>query len=182
MTLMLVGNVGIVASAGTLILGFNHGGLGHTGLTVTELIGGLFLLVYLSRSGWVDRRLTRLILRGLRRYSRVMRRDVSSLVDLGDHYAVCEVFVREGDWVASRRLGDLNLDGEGVWVLGLHSPGLAYQALPGPEVTIEPGMTLILHGRVHVIDELDDRRAGEAGQAQHESRVAERRAQEPARS
>ncbi|MDA8298360.1 MAG: potassium transporter TrkA [Actinomycetota bacterium] len=169
MVLMLIGNVGLVASAGTLILGFNHGTVGRLGITAGELVVGLFVLVFLSRNRWVDRRLTRLILRILRRYSRVMRRDLATLVDLGGHHAVCELFVREGDWLAGRTLGSARLDEEGVVVLGVQRPGKEYQATPPASTTVDAGITLIVHGHLEVIEALDGRRGGPDGDAQHES-------------
>lgn len=171
MLLMLTGNIGLVASAGTLILGFNHGSGVHVGITVGELVGGLLALVYLSRSRWVDRHLTRLIQRVLRRYSRMMRRDVATLVDLADNFAVCEVFVRDGDWVAHRRLDELNLAGEGLEVLGVQQSG-TYRSLPDGALLVEVGSALILYGKVQAIDELDARRAGPGGDHQHARRVA----------
>lgn len=167
MALMLVGNVGIVASAGTLILGFNHGSAGQSGITAGELVVGLFLLVYVSRSRRIDRRLTRLIFRGLRRYTALLRRDVDSLVELADHYAVCEVFVRPGDWVAGRMLGELDLGAEGLQVLGLKEPSQPYRSAPGPESVVAAGSTLVLYGNLDHIGELDGRKVGEDGDRGH---------------
>lgn len=167
MALMLAGNIGIVASASTLILGFSRGSTGTAGITVAELVGGLFLLVFVSRNRWVDRRLTRLILRVLRRYSRVMRRDVSTLVDLGDHFAVCELYVKKDDWLAGRALGDIDLAAEGLCMLGIQDPARGYHPAPGPMVVVNPGMTLIVHGPADRIDELDRRKAGPEGDAEH---------------
>lgn len=167
MMLMLIGNVGIVASAGTLILGFNHGGAGTNGITAGELVVGLFALVYLSRSRWVDRRLTRVILKGLRRYTTLLRRDVDSLVELADEYAVCEVFVREGDWLAGRSLADANLEAEGLRVLGLKVAGEDYRSLPPPEVVVPANGTLVLYGHLDTVGDLDHRRRGHEGDRRH---------------
>lgn len=172
MTLMLLGHVGLVASASTLILGFAHGSASHLGFTATELVVGLGLLVVVSRSRRIDRRLTRLIFRVLRRYSRLMHKDVASLVELADRHAVCEVYVRDGDWVAGRPLGELGIDEEGITVLGVVRPGRPYLAMPSAEVKVTPGETLIVHGQLDAIGELDARRAGEGGEAGHTAGVA----------
>lgn len=167
MALMLVGNVGIVASAGTLILGFNHGGGGTNGITAGELVVGLFALVFVSRSRWVDKRLTRLILKVMRRYTSLLRRDVDSLVELDDRYAVCEVFVRDGDWVAGRTLAEADLRAEGLEVLGVRLPGKGYRSRPGPDVAVPPSATLVVYGHLDAVGELDGRRRGEEGDHRH---------------
>lgn len=107
--LMLLGNVGIVAAASSTILGFRGGAFGHTWWRVLELAGGLIALVYLSRSRWVDRRLTALIGRLIHRYTDLGSRDVAGLLKLSGDYTVSELAVREGDWVAGRSLAELGL-------------------------------------------------------------------------
>lgn len=54
--LMLLGTAGIVASAGSLIPGFRHGGVGSHWQQIPELGVGLPALIFLSRSQAVDRR------------------------------------------------------------------------------------------------------------------------------
>ena len=57
MWLMLRGNAGIVAAAGSLIIGFR--GSGSDAWRLLELGLGLLCFVFISRSRWVDRHLTR---------------------------------------------------------------------------------------------------------------------------
>src|SRR3954462_15436638 len=59
MWLMLLGNAGLVAAAGSLIIGFR--GAGSDALRVAELVVILLCFVVLSRSRWVDRGMTRTI-------------------------------------------------------------------------------------------------------------------------
>lgn len=56
-TLMLLGNAGIVGAASSAILGFQASG--RAGWRIVELAAGLLALVLISRSRWVDRKLTR---------------------------------------------------------------------------------------------------------------------------
>jgi hypothetical protein len=102
MVLMLLGNAGIVAAASTLIIGFKSGGVGPAWLRAIELAAGLLALLYLSRSSWVDRRLTGLIGRMLHRYTDVAVRDVGNLLDLSGNHAVVELAVEPDDWTAGR--------------------------------------------------------------------------------
>src|SRR5579875_2474743 len=100
--LMLLGNAGLVASAATLILGFQGGSFGHTWWRVLELVAGLLALLFISRSRWVDRRLTAVVGRLLARYTDVPARDLSGLLQLSGQYAVSELAIGPGDWAAGR--------------------------------------------------------------------------------
>lgn len=106
-TLMLLGSAGTVAVISTLVLGLGHSGGGPPWWRVLELVVGLLALVYVSRSKWVDQRLTHIIQSVLRRYTRLPARDVASLLELAGDYAVSELAVAPDDWVAERRLDDL---------------------------------------------------------------------------
>ncbi|HZU73776.1 MAG TPA: TrkA C-terminal domain-containing protein [Acidimicrobiales bacterium] len=171
MTLMLLGNAGIVAAAGSLILGFRNGSLAHNWKSIIELVGGLLALVSLSRSRWVDRRLTQLISRLLQRYTDLPRRDLASLLDLSGSYAVGELAVDQGDWMAGRRLEELGLRDEGVAVLGLTRPDGTFRGAPVGSTTVHPGDVLVVYGHAGSLEELDRRPAGPAGDRAHEAAV-----------
>ena len=73
MLLMIVGNAGLVSAMSTLILTFvgKSSGTG-TMVKVGVLVVGLAVLWLLARSEWVDRHLSRVIDRALRRYTRLI--------------------------------------------------------------------------------------------------------------
>ena len=173
-TLMLLGNAGIVAAASTAILGFRGGAVGHAWWRVVELAGGLFLLVFLSRSRWVDRLLTALIGRLLRRYTDIHVRDVAELLKLAGDFTVSELAVRDGDWVAGRRLDELALREEGIVVLGVTRDDGRYVGTPAGATDVRPGDVLILYGLTADLRELDSRAAGEGGDRAHRMAVARR--------
>lgn len=175
MTLMLLGHVGIVASAGTLILGFRNGSLAAEGYRALELVAGLMALVFLSRSAWVDRHLTSLIRRMLHQYTDLPSRDLDSLLDLSGEYTVSELAVDEGDWVADRRLDELDLRDEGIAVLGINRSDGRYRGNPVGSTTVCAGDTLILYGTAESLNELDRRPAGPEGDAFHAAAVARQR-------
>jgi hypothetical protein len=170
--LMLLGNAGIVAAASSTILGFRGGGVGQPWWRILELVGGLFGLVLISRSHWVDRRLTGGIGRLLHRFTDLPTRDLASLIDLGGPYAIDELAVAEGDWVADRSLGDLALRDEGVVVLGLNRRGAGYLGAPTARTVVRPGDVLIVYGRQELLSELDNRPAGPDGDLAHKAAVA----------
>lgn len=174
MNLMLAGNAGIVAAASSLILGFRSGG-GQNWPQVLELVLGLLALVTLSRSAYVDRELTALTRRALRRWTDVEQRDIDTMLDLSGAYSVFELAVRPGDWSAGRTLGELQLRDEGVVVLGIDRSDGGYVGVPDGETTIRPGDTLVVYGRRDRLCELDGRGAGESGERAHEAAVHEQR-------
>lgn len=173
--LMLLGNAGIVAAASSTILGFSGSAVGATGWRVLELIGGLIALVYLSRSRWVDRRLTHLIGRLLRRYTDLPGRDVASLLDLSGPYAVSELATRPGDWVTGRSLAELDLRREGVVVLGITRPDGRYLGVPVGSTIVDPGDVLVVYGEQERLRELDRRPSGSVGDRLHRAAVREQR-------
>jgi len=118
-TLMLLGNVGLVGAASSAILGFQGGAWGKEGWRMAELGVGLLALVLISRSRWVDRKLTDWTSHILRRHTDLPARDLAGLLQLSGDYTVQELAVADGDWLAERSLADLGLRDEGVAVLGL---------------------------------------------------------------
>jgi hypothetical protein len=173
---MLLGSAGTVAVISTLILGFgNHAGGGQRWWRILELVLGLMALVAVSRNRWVDRRLTIAIRRVLSRFTDIDHRDRASLLDLAGDYAVSELSVSEGEWLAGHALGELRLRHEGAVVLGLTRADGQYVAVPTADTVIEPGDVLVVYGRGDLLCELDHRRAGEEGDRAHELAVAEQR-------
>lgn len=171
MWLMLLGNAGIVAAAGSLIIGFH--GAGSDGWRVLELAIILLAFVVVTRSRRLDRRMTNGIARVLNRFTNLPRRDADSLIHLADGYSVSELAVQEGDWVAGRTLAETGLRDEGVVVLGVLRDDGRYLGVPNGDTPIRVDDTLIVYGASTAVDELDRRPAGELGNQQH--RLAARR-------
>lgn len=174
-TLMLLGNAGIVGAASSAIIGFHGGSARGTGWRVLELGAGLMALVLISRSRRVDRAMTAAIARILRRWTDVPNRDLSGLLQLSGDYAVQELAVKPGDWLAGRPLGELGLRDEGVVVLVVTRPDGTYLAAPDGQTVIGAGDNLVVYGRSARLHELDQRRAGDQGARAHEVAVADQR-------
>ncbi|CAM4406132.1 hypothetical protein MB901379_04759 [Mycobacterium basiliense] len=166
MLLMLVGNIGFVAVASSLILGFRGDAVGASWMRVFVLAAGLLLLVYLSRSPWVNRWLTALIGRALRRWTDMAGRDSAVLADLGDGYVVSELAIEADDWVSGSTLRELRLPEEGLLVLGINRDDGDYEAHPGPDSRVSCGDVLVLYGHADAIADLDQR-AVDDGDASH---------------
>lgn len=172
MMLILIGNAGIVAAMSSLILTFVRQG-GSTGLPlkIVMLVAGIVLLWAFASSQWVDRRLSVLIDRLLKRYTRLNVTDYASLLHLTGAYRLAELRVRKEDWLAERHLADAQLRKEGVNVLGIRRADGTYLGNPIGETLIQPGDGLVLYGRIDTIEQLDRRNKGLPGDTEHEDAV-----------
>lgn len=172
-TLMLLGGAGLVTTVAALVLSLGevegHERLGR----VAALVAGLAALLLVARSEWIDRRLSGAIAWALRRWTDLEVRDYANLLHLSSGYAVNELEVREGDWVAGRSLGELHLRDEGIAVLGIHRCDGPYVGTPRGRTPVHPQDRLVLYGRRERLRELDTRRAGAEGDAAHEQAMAE---------
>jgi len=67
MLIMLIGNAGIVATISTMILGFVQiSGSSSVFLRLLLLISGIFILILISRSRWIEKHLEKLIEQALK--------------------------------------------------------------------------------------------------------------------
>lgn len=174
MSLMLIGNTGLVLGASLVILLLSRGesDLSDRLPAFGLLLGGLVALYLVARSVWVERAMRRVIEGVLSRHTDLDRRDHASLLRLQGDYRVAELAVDEHDWLSSRQLADLELSREGVLVLGISRPDGTYVGAPRAEDVIEPGDSVVLYGRQDQIEALDRRRAGVGGHLQHAEFVA----------
>lgn len=178
MLLMVLGNAGVVASVSSVLLlvlaPARDGGMGLPA-RVALLLAGVAALASVARSAWVERWLSRTVSWALRRWTRLDTRDYVSLLHVGGEYAVVELDVREGDWLAGRTLQELDLRAEGALVLGIERGGRAgepaYVGVPRGPTRIHAGDVLVTYGRAALLDELDRRPAGPAGDAAHATAV-----------
>jgi hypothetical protein len=169
MMLMLVGSAGVITAVTTLIISFARTDREGALLRILVLVGGLAVLLLLARSSAFDRPLQRLISRALARDTDLDVRDYAALLHISGEYSVAELLVEEGDWVAGRRLDEL----EGLRVLGIERREGGYLGAPAGSTIVEAGDTLVLYGRAEDVAELDERKAGPTGDEEHRRAVAE---------
>jgi hypothetical protein len=174
MLLMLLGNAGIVTVISSLILTFIAANtLADWAWRILLLLAGLATLWYLGSSGWVDRHLSALISWALHRWTRLEVQDYTNLLHLTDEYQVIELRVEREDWLANKKLAELDLRHEGVIVLGIHRANGEYVGAPHGQTTIYEDDTLLLYGRESGLEELDYRPDTPGGDQAHEQAVAE---------
>lgn len=178
MTLMLVGNTGLVLVASLMVVllaGGEESGLAARWQPMALLLAGLVAVYATARSAWLERLMGRWIERILARHTDLARRDYASLLRLGGDYRVVEMHVEEGDWLAGRSLATLDLSREGVLALGVTRADGSYLGAPRGDTTLAPGDIVMLYGREAVLADLDERRAGVGGQLRHAEAIARQR-------
>lgn len=173
MVLMLVGSAGVITAVTALIVSFAGTDRGGALLRLLILVAGLAVLLALARSATFDRLLQRTISRVLARYTDLDVRDYAALLRISGEYTVAELLVERDDWVAGRRLEELELPDEGLRVLGIARGDGAYVGAPAGSTVVEAGDTLVLYGRAEDVAELDRRKAGPSGDVEHLEAVEE---------
>ena len=172
--LMTIGNAGFVTIVASLILSFS-GSSSTTDAIVRALVilGAIVALGYLSRTSFFEQQVTALLARLLDRYSDLELRDFHHMMRLGGEYAVIELAVQDGDWIAGKSLSELELPDEGVVLLAIQHANGTFFGAPQPHTRVESGDTLFLYGRSGAVADLDHRPASVSGDLAHEHAVAE---------
>ena len=169
MMLMLVSGAGAVSVLGTLVLSFagvdsTTGGFQRAAV----IVGALTALLWVAKSGPVDRALRRLIERMLRRVTSFDVRDYAALLHLRGQWAVAQIPVADGDWMSSRPLGELRLPDEGVAVLGVERAEGSWIGAPSTSLHLDVGDVVVLYGRQPMLEDIAIRLHGEAGESSSE--------------
>lgn len=172
MMLMLIGSAGIVSVLGSVML---SAATAETGRDVTRqivvLVAGLGFLLWLANSAWFDRGAQRIIHRLLRRYTDLDVRDYAALLHVHGDFAVSELQIEEGDWLAGRTLEQAHLAHEGVLVLGVQRAGGTYVGAPKGTTRLYIDDILVMYGTAERLEDLDRRPAGSVGDAAHRDAV-----------
>lgn len=173
LTLMLLSSAGVVTSLASLLLSFaNTSGFRQPASRLAVLVAGLIGLWIVASSKWVDHRLSRLIERFLQRWTDMDVADYVRLLHICDQYAIAQIGVDPGDWLAGRQVGDLDV--EGLVVLGIHQGDGGYAGAPTGTAMLQPDDTVVVYGRTTALDELHQRRAGTAGDLAHKRAASAR--------
>ncbi|MDT7827515.1 TrkA C-terminal domain-containing protein [Pricia sp. S334] len=171
-TLMLVGNAGIVTVMSSLILTFV---LPDTLLNrlygLLIVIVGMSILWWAIRSKWIDRGLSKIINRMLRRYTDLEVKDFAAVLHLKDDFKISEKKIAPDDWMADRTLIELNLREEGITVLGVDRIGHDYFGSPSGEFKILPDDVVTIYGKAEGINSVYNRKKSYKAEHEHEEHV-----------
>jgi K+/H+ antiporter YhaU regulatory subunit KhtT len=171
--LMLLGNVGIITTAGVIVAGFvNSGETGNRALKLLVLFAGLAVLWFVANSAFIDRIISRWITAALKKYTTIDVRDYATLLHISGDYGLGELYIRDDDWLKGKTLAESRLSSEGILVLGINRGG-DYVGAPGRTFVIRAGDELIVYGNQSRIKELDARADGVRGALAHADAVAE---------
>lgn len=173
MTLILLGNAGVVTAVSSLILGFVGDGGSSTYIqNLSLLFLGVLLLFLLAKSQRLDRLLDSIINALLNRYSRIKPRTFDRLMTVMEDYEVTELDVANCDWLKGSCLKDLKLIDEGVLVLGIIRKDL-YIGVPRGRYEILEDDRLVLYGKADRIARISKRQDARKGKQEHQQSVKE---------
>lgn len=174
LTLMLLGNAGLVTIMASVILSFAGTEGGSESLKRLGIILlGMVPIFLIARSDRFADVLGRVIGRSLQRWSDLDVRDMVHLMQLTRDYAISELQVQPGDWVADKPLVNLGLPDEGILVLGIQRADGSFVGAPRGGTVIHAYDMLVLYGRSSVLTDLDVRSADIDGDRAHDEAVAE---------
>ncbi len=177
--LMLLRGAGLVTAASTLMLSFVTVSDREQGfLRLGILFGGGLAIWLIARSRWIDLWMSRVIAAALKRYTTIDTRDYAGLLHLAGEYAIMELEVQKGGWLAGKRLEEIRLSDEGILVLGISKPDGSYAGAPRGGTEPKPKDVLIIYERSSSLVKLGRRRAGSSGDAAHHGAVREESAVE----
>jgi hypothetical protein len=169
---MLVGNAGIVTVMSSLILTFV---LPET--LASKLYGLLIIVVGLStlwwavHSDWVDRSLSKVIDKMLRKYTDLDMNDYAAVPHLKDSFKIIEASVDNNGWMCHRTLQELNLREEGITILGVDRKGSGYYGSPSGVFKLLPGDIITIYGKSEGISSLYNRKKDFYADLEHEKFV-----------
>ncbi len=146
--LILVGNIGLTSALATLIATlFQSGSGGNTILILGGLLGGLLLLILVSRLTWFDKALDRLIQYTLERSGMVRALDYEMLLRIQHGYVVSEIEITADSYLAGRTLGESRPWDHSVVVLAIKRDGETHPSMPGRDNRVNAGDVLTVYGK-----------------------------------
>ncbi|WP_146453370.1 TrkA C-terminal domain-containing protein [Rubripirellula tenax] len=175
-TLMLLGNLGVATVGATVMISV----MSTTNSTAQTrwwmlaiLAAGIGFLWFFFTSRWVEHHTNRVIAWCLKRFTDLEVRDYVALLELSRGYAITEMLVEPGDWLADKTLASLRLSDEGILVLSIRRAGGIFHGTPRGEDIVRASDILILYGDLDDVEKLDQRRAGHQGDTEHKRSVEE---------
>ena len=177
--LIFLGSAGITSVIATLVLTFLGRGREEATGYILILAISLITLYIVFTSKTVDMWMRRWIRRFLSRAFPELRvYDYTQLLGITHGYSISQIKVKENSWLANRSLRELELDKEGILVLGIYrktKDGEVYIGAPRGDTIILPGDVLICYGPEDALLELSQRVKGEEGDRAHEEAVKKAR-------
>ena len=166
--LMLVGNAGIVTVMSSLILTFVLPDTLSSKLYGLGIVVVGMVLIWLAiKSKWVDRGLSKMIDRMLKKYTDLEIQDYAAVLHLKDDYKISEKRIDEDDWLANKTLKELELRKEGITILGIDRDNEDYFGSPMGDFRLLPQDVITVYGRSEGIHSVYARKKDFTAEMQH---------------
>lgn len=176
MALMLIGNAGIVSVIASLLLTFvGEDPIMPWYFKALILAGAVAFIWVFINSKWVNRKLYRLVTKGLKRFTHLKITDYGGLLHLMGDYEISSFCVEEGHWAEHMSLKQLRLRNEGISVLGIVRSDGSYLGVPNGDAVVETDDQLVLYGRKQSLQNFRQRKKGWHGEKQREKSVEKHR-------
>lgn len=170
--LMLIGNAGIVTAMSSLILTFvlpESNTFRLYGFLI--ILVGILLLWIGIRSAWVNRGLSKIITRLLKKYTDLEVQDYAAVLHLKDSFKIVKATVDNNGWMCNRTLQELDLREEGITVLGVQREGFGYFGSPSGNFKMLPHDVVTLYGKSEGIQSIYSRKKDHYAQLEHKKFV-----------
>ncbi len=162
--LILAGNIGLTSALATLVVTLMQSATSsHLLLIVGALVIGASVLLYLSRVGWLQKLLDRIIKKTLERTGMVRALDYELLLRIQHGYVVSEIEVLPDTYLAGRTLRDSRPRDRGVIILYIKRNDEIIPGLPGPGDLIQPGDVVTVYGKEQSLQEMIEPRKLDLG-------------------
>ncbi|GGZ46964.1 cation:proton antiporter regulatory subunit [Mesonia mobilis] len=156
--LMLIGNAGIITTLSSLMLTFllpnNRSSLVYSLIFIVVALSALWFAI---KSKVVDRWLSKMIDRALKKYTNIDVKDYAAILHLSGEYQISELRVRKTSWLAGKTLLELDLKSEGINVLGIQQKKGEYIGAPGGDDVINAGDVITMYGKAEIFKNIDAR-------------------------
>ena len=180
MSLMLIGNVGIISAITSLMLTFVDTGQSSTEniIRIGVIVASMLSLWFVSRSKWIEGILVRIIKKALKKFTTLKIRDYVELLDLKGDYEITVIEVNEEDWMLDKKVSELQLWREGINLIGIQRDDGTYLGTPKSETKVTINDQLILYGRKKSIHNLEKRKQDISGDKEHDEAIKEQNEEE----
>lgn len=146
--LIIVGNIGLTSALATLVVTLLQSeDSAHSMILLGSIIGGLVLIIWLSRLGLSQRLLDRVIQHALERAGLVRALDYELLLRVQAGYCVSEIEVLADSPLVGRSLSQSRPWDQGVVILAVKRNEQTQPGIPSRSDVIEAGDVLTAYGR-----------------------------------
>jgi hypothetical protein len=173
MSLMLIGNVGIISAIASLMLTFINKEEGELNdlWRILIIVGSMVILWLISRSKYLERFAVKIIKKALATFTDLNIKDYVELLNLTGEYEITVLNVHEGDWMENKKLKDLELRKEGVNLIAIRRNDGKFVGSPKGDTEIKNNDKLIIYGREKVLKNLEKRKEDFQGNREHQEAV-----------